>query len=261
MDYLLVGLVALAASGLTFFSGFGLGTLLMPAFALLMPLPAAIAATAVVHLLNNLFKLLLVGRAANRAIVFRFGLPAAAAAFAGAGALVLFAGLAPIATYQLFGTVVEVTPVKLVIGCLVILFASLELIPAFAALALPPRYLVIGGLLSGFFGGLSGNQGALRSAFLIKSGLDKHAFVATGVVCAVVVDIVRLSVYGASSPQTGFLALAGPNAGLVMIAVLCAFTGAFFGARLLDKVTLRFVRLFVAAAMMVIGAGLAAGLV
>jgi len=261
MDFLLVALVALVASGLTFFSGFGLGTLLMPAFALLMPLPEAIAATAVVHLMNNVFKLFLVGQSANRAIVFRFGVPAAIAAFAGAGALVLFAGLPPVTTYLLFGNVVEVTPVKLVIGSLVVLFASLELVPAYAAFAVPSRYLAFGGLLSGFFGGLSGNQGAFRSAFLIKAGLDKRAFIATGVVCAVVVDLVRLSVYGASTPRTGFLALAGPDAALVATAVLCAFAGAFAGARLLDKVTLRFVRLFVATAMMVVGAGLAAGLV
>jgi hypothetical protein len=35
MAYLVISLVALLASGLTFFSGFGLGTLLLPAFALL----------------------------------------------------------------------------------------------------------------------------------------------------------------------------------------------------------------------------------
>jgi hypothetical protein len=35
-------------SGLTLFSGFGLGTVLMPAFAVFFPVPTAIAATAVV---------------------------------------------------------------------------------------------------------------------------------------------------------------------------------------------------------------------
>ena len=50
----LVLLVALAASLLSFFSGFGLGTLLLPAFAVVAPLDVAVAATAVVHLANNL---------------------------------------------------------------------------------------------------------------------------------------------------------------------------------------------------------------
>ena len=57
MDILVVALVAFFASSLTLFSGFGLGTILMPAFALMMPVEVAIAATAVVHLANNLFKL------------------------------------------------------------------------------------------------------------------------------------------------------------------------------------------------------------
>jgi len=54
MDYALVLVVSLVAAGVTLFSGFGLGTVLMPAFALVFPLPVAAAATAVVHLANNL---------------------------------------------------------------------------------------------------------------------------------------------------------------------------------------------------------------
>lgn len=42
---------------------------------------------------------------------------------------------------------------------------------------------------------------------------------------------------------------------------LAAFLGAYVGKRLLKKVTLRFVELTVATAMVLIGGGLAAGLV
>ena len=49
MDYLLVAAVALCVSGLTMYSGFGLGTLLMPVFALFFPIEVAVAATAIVH--------------------------------------------------------------------------------------------------------------------------------------------------------------------------------------------------------------------
>ncbi len=198
MEYLFVSLTALAVSGLTLFSGFGLGTLLMPAFAVFFPVPTAIAATAVVHLANNLFKLGLVGKHADWRVVMRFSLPAALAAIVGASVLISFAGLAPLANYELFGRDFFVTPVKLAIGIIIVSFAVLELSRAFATLAIPPSFLPLGGLLSGFFGGLSGNQGALRSAFLIRSGLSKKAFVATGVVSAVIVDSVRLTVYGLS---------------------------------------------------------------
>jgi hypothetical protein len=160
LDYALIAATAFAISGLTLFSGFGLGTVLMPAFALFFPVPVAIAATAVVHLANNLFKLALVGRQADWSVVARFSLPAAGAAILGASALVMFAGLPVLATYEFLGREHEVTVLNIVIGVLIVAFALLELSPAFAALAFPPRYLVLGGLISGFFGGLSGNQGA-----------------------------------------------------------------------------------------------------
>ena len=83
MEYLVVAVVALLASTLTFFSGFGLGTLLLPAFALFFPVEQAIAMTAVVHLLNALFKALLIGRHADRGVVLRFGLPAIGAPVSG----------------------------------------------------------------------------------------------------------------------------------------------------------------------------------
>ena len=74
MDFVIIGLVAFIASGLTLYSGFGLGTVLLPAFALFFPAPAAVAATGVVHLLNNLFKGGLVGRQAHAPTLLRFGL-------------------------------------------------------------------------------------------------------------------------------------------------------------------------------------------
>ncbi len=261
MDYAVIALTAIIVSGLTLFSGFGLGTLLMPAFALFIPLPAAIAATAIVHLANNLFKLGLLGKAAEWRVAWRFGLPAAFAAVFGAGALVLFSELPVLARYELSGRAFEVVPIKLVIGVLIVCFAILELSTRFQQLSIPSKYLIPGGLLSGFFGGLSGNQGALRSAFLIKSGLDKEAFVATGVVSAVMVDTVRLTVYGLSFVTVGFAAVSAHVTGLMVTAAIAAFTGAFLGRRLLHKVTMTFVRFVVAASMIAIGSGLAIGLI
>lgn len=260
LSHLLIAATALIASGLTLFSGFGLGTILMPAFALFFPVTVAVSATAIVHLANNLFKLALVGRQADWGVVLRFAAPAAVAAIAGAWLLGLLTGMPPVARYVFFGQPREVHAVKLVIGILIVVFALLELSPRFAELAFPPRFLVLGGLLSGFFGGLSGNQGAFRSAFLLKAGLGKEAFVATGVVTAVIVDMVRLTVYGVSFHATSFAAIGSEVAGVVGTAILAAFLGAYLGARLLRKVTLRFVQVLVAAMMTVIGLGLASGL-
>ena len=126
MEYLIISAVAFIMSGLTLFSGFGLGTVLMPTFALFLPVPVAVAATAVVHLANNCFKLILVGRRANWTVVGRFSVPAAGAAFVGASLLALFAGLPPLARYSLGERKFQVTAVKTVIGALIVLFAWVE---------------------------------------------------------------------------------------------------------------------------------------
>ncbi|MDT8450661.1 MAG: TSUP family transporter [Wenzhouxiangellaceae bacterium] len=257
-ELVLIGATALLASGLTLFSGFGLGTLLMPVFALFFPVPVAIAATAVVHLANNLFKLALLARLADWRVVLRFGGPAALAAVAGASTLALIDQMPAIARWSLGGAEFAVTPVKAVIGLLIVGFALFELSPASDRLAFRDRWMPLGGVLSGYFGGLSGNQGALRSAFLIKSGLGRDGFVATSAVCAAIVDVVRLSVYGAGLLAIGFGA-SGVPAATVVVACLCAFAGAWGGRRLLTKVTLRGVRLTVATMMLAIGSGLIAG--
>lgn len=260
MEYIVVCLVAVLVSALTLFSGFGLGTVLMPAFALFFSVPIAIAATAVVHLANNIFKVFLVGRKADWAVVLRFAIPGAIAAFIGAALLNLFAHLTPLYTYQLFGREHDITVIKLVIGILIIGFALFELLPRFRRLSFDRKYLPLGGLLSGFFGGLSGNQGALRSAFLIKTGMEKEAFIGTGTVSAVIVDVARMLVYGLSFYTSQVEDLAGTWA-LVLAATLAAFLGAFVGKRMLKKITLGVIQLIVGIMLIMIGLGMTSGLI
>jgi uncharacterized membrane protein YfcA len=141
MSYVIICTVALLVSGLTLFSGFGLGTLLMPAFALFFPIEVAIAATAIVHLANNIFKVALVGRNADFGIVLKFALPAAFSAMIGALMLNYIAAVQPIAEYALGGRTCAITPVKLVIAVLIMLFAVLEFIPSFEKLSFDPKYI------------------------------------------------------------------------------------------------------------------------
>lgn len=253
---LIIMTVAFAASLLTFYSGFGLGTLLMPVVALFFPLELAVAMTAVVHLLNNLFKVLLVGSKARLEVVLYFGLPALLAAFAGAWLLLLLADLPGWLSYEAFGRQFEISALKLLLGFIIFSFALLELSPRFAALSVAPKFLPLGGLLSGFFGGLSGHQGALRSMFLIKAGLDKESYVASAVLIAVLVDLSRLSIYG-----TTFLAEA-ESLDWTLIAATClsAFAGAWLGRKLLQKITIHFVQLVVSVLLVLVALGLMSGL-
>jgi uncharacterized protein len=256
MSYLVVCAVALLASVLTFFSGFGLGTLLMPAFALFFAIEKAVALTAVVHFLNGVFKLTLVWRHIDRTAVVRFGVPAIAGAFAGAWVLVWLSGGGVLRSYTLFGRTVELVPAKLVVGLLLLFFACAELLPWFRRISFAPKYQPLGGVLSGFFGGLAGMQGALRSAFLIKAGLAKEAYVATGAAIAFLIDVSRLSVYSRSIVERR----TELDYGLLAAAVVAALLGSVLGNHYLPKATMRGMQVIVAVMLFAVALGLISGL-
>ncbi len=257
MEYAVVCLVALVASGLTLFSGFGLGTLLLPALALFFPISTAVALTALVHLANNLFKLGLVGPRADRRLVVRFGLPGLVFAFAGALLLGHLAELAPLAEYGVGGQTHQVRPIGVVVGALMVVLAMMEVLPRFERMSIPPAWLPLGGALSGFIGGISGLQGALRSAFLLrfKEALSKESFIATNVVISVLVDLARIAIYGTTFSWSS----ADENLPLVAAATLSAFIGAYLGTKLMRKITMRAVQRTVAAMLVLLGTGVALG--
>jgi len=221
------------------------------------PVDLAIGLTGIVHFFNNVFKLILVGKNADKAVLIRFGVPAVIAAIIGSWLLINISDTEPLFSYQMFGKTFDVFPVKFIISILLIIFASIDLIPYFNKLQFGKDKLPIGGALSGFFGGLSGNQGALRSAFLIKAGLSKEAFIGTAVVVSTFVDFTRLSVYATRFTKAGL----DENLTLVICATLAGIAGAFIGNKLLKKVTLHFLQVTVAIMLIIISVALGAGLI
>ncbi len=239
MSFVIVAVAALLASCLTMFSGFGLGTLLLPVFALFFSVELAVAATAVVHGANNVLKAALLGKLADLKIVMRFGIPAIIAAFGGVYVLKLLSGMPELVNYSVFGKQAVVTPVKLAMAVLMTMFALLELHPRFKKLEIDQRYLPIGGVLSGFFGGLSGHQGALRSAFLAKVGISPRAFVGTNAVIGLLVDLVRISAYATVLLGSElFDSNRNKEVALVATGILAAFAGVIIGKRVLHKITM-----------------------
>ena len=175
MDIIIISLTALLTSLMTFFTGFGLGTILTPVFAIFFPIDIAIALTGIVHLLNNIFKLGLVGKEVNKKVALKFGVPAIIFAFIGAELMIRLSDLQPMSSYFLFNTELFIYPIKIIVAILMIVFAMMEIIPALKNIQFDANKLYIGGALSGFFGGLSGHQGAFRSAFFVKSRIIQRS--------------------------------------------------------------------------------------
>jgi hypothetical protein len=113
--------------------------------------------------------------------------------------------------------------------------------------------------LSGFFGGLSGHQGALRSAFLIKCDLTKEAFIATGIAISCAVDMVRVFIY--SSASIDRLANDTEMHKILALSVMAAFAGAFLGNRLLKRTTIEFIQKVLVVVLVVFGLLIASGVI
>lgn len=128
--------------------------------------------------------------------------------------------------------------------------------------AFSSKYISLGGALSGFFGGLSGHQGTLRSAFLIRSGLSKEGFIGTAVICAVVVDVVRLIMYGQTIVIGQWRHIANEGVlGLVLAGSACAVVGSLVGVRFIKKITMDTVHWIVGVLLLLVAIGLGVGLI
>jgi uncharacterized protein len=262
MEFAIVIFVTLLVSGLTLYSGFGLGTLLMPVFALFFPIEVAVASTAVVHAANSIFKVAAVGRHSDRSIVFRFGIPSVIAAFIGAYALGHISHYEKLAAYRLGTHMAEITPVKLIMGVLILLFSLFEILPVLRKLGFNRRYMAVGGILSGFFGGFSGHQGALRSAFLVKIGISPEAFIGTNAIIGLLVDIARIATYAFVFLTAGTGKPVFTNQfPLIAAGIIASLFGVMLGKHFLQKVTMSFVQTLTGIMLLIIAIALGLGII
>jgi uncharacterized membrane protein YfcA len=232
MQDLWIYVVTFFASLLTLITGFGLGTILTPVFALFYDIKLAILLVAIVHFLNNALKLILFRRHVDVGIIKRFGILSIIGAVLGAW-------------LQLY---VDSTELKVVLGVLLIILGAAEFLPKSIHFRLPQSIDVIGGFLSGLLGGLVGNQGAIRSAYLLNYIIPKEAFIATATVIAIFIDGTRIPMY--ITMQREFLDLFSWN---ILIVILIAFLGTMVGKRFLLTFSTAAFKKVVAGAVMVMG--------
>lgn len=273
MDLVIVAIAVVFASGLTFFSGFGLGTIMLPVFSLFFDVSIAVGATAIVHLANNIFKFALVSKHIHVPTLLRFGIPAMI--FGAIGGLLLkqIDGLPVLYTYELADGTFEITTIKVVIGVLMIFFAIFDLSPRLSDIKVQPKHLPIGGMLSGFFGGVSGHQGAFRATFLTKAGLSKEQFIGTSNSVSLAVDLARLIAYflpftfltskgvdhGQSQMQFREAIINGQT--LLIVGIVFAFLGTFLGKQLVKKTTIKGIQRTVGVLLILMGILMGTGLI
>ena len=215
---LLLCAAALVVAALVVASGFGLGTALTPLFLLTYDIKTAVFLVAIVHFTNNLFRLALFWKQIDAGVVRRFGLLSVVGAVAGS-----------LLQEQAASPWLEIG-----LGALLIILGGVEFLPGERGWRLPRRFDQAGGLLSGLLGGLLGNQGALRSGYLLNYSLSKEAFIASGTAIACLIDASRIPVYAVQYGKE--LSPAWPYLAAVIAA---SFVGTLIGKGLIKRLPQR----------------------
>ncbi len=158
--------------------GFGIGSLLTPLLALRVGMPIAIAAIAVPHAAATAFRFWRLRTAVDWSVVRGFGVLSAIGGLAGALLYTRLGGRA--LTLALAG---------------LLILTGISGLTGIMTRWNPSRVAGLLGAVSGFFGGLAGNQGGVRSAALLSFRLPPTAFVATATATGLLVDLARAPVY------------------------------------------------------------------
>lgn len=235
---LLVVIVALIAGAIASVAGFGIGSLLTPLVGLQLDIRVAIAIVSIPHLIATAIRYWMLHKHVDWRVLGSFGLTSAAGGLAGAylGAFIT----SPILTA--------------VLGVLLV-FAGLSGLTGWARRMRFSGWTAwVAGAISGFFGGLVGNQGGIRSAALFGFDLPKQAFVATATAVALLVDGARMPVYFFT--QWRDIAAAWPY---VVAATVGVVAGTLVGERLLRRIPEATFRTVVSGIILVLGAALLIG--
>ena len=172
-------LASCAAAALTVPAGFGLSTMLTPVVLMLMGPHEAVAVVAVVHGAHNAGKSWTLWENIDFKAFRHYGIWLILGAILGA----------------IFQNEIPQKPLLATIGIFLIILPLLTLSSSWKDYRLPEANDRIGGFGSGFMGGLSGHQGALRAMFLTSRLSDKMTYAATAGIFALCVDLSRIPVY------------------------------------------------------------------
>ena len=178
-EILLVSLGAFLAAALTVPAGFGLSTILTPLVLFLLPVHEAVAVVAIVHCAHNAGKYIALKDAVDFNAFRRYGIWLVGGSVIGA----------------LLQNQVPNDPLLLLVGIFLVVLPVLTISEKWTGYRIPEANDRLGGFGSGFMGGLSGHQGALRAMFLTTRLPDKMAYAATASVLALCVDLSRIPVY------------------------------------------------------------------
>jgi uncharacterized membrane protein YfcA len=179
MDIIYIALLTLVSGTIGTMTGFGTSTIMLPILVMFMPPIEAIFLVSIIHWFGNLWRIMLFKSGLNLKLFALFGISGLVASYAGASLSLKIDG----------SFLLRLLGIFLAIYSLSLIFKSHLKITAGTKTAL------FGGTLSGFFAGIFGIGGAIRSAFLLVFDLPKAVYIATAAAIGLLVDSTRVITY------------------------------------------------------------------
>lgn len=232
MDILSIALLTLFASMVGTITGFGTSTIMIPVLAVFLPPMEAIFLVSIIHWFGNLWKVTLFKSGFNFKLFALFGISGLLASYFGATV-----------SLQL-----DTQILLRLLGIFLAIYSLSLIIKTDLAIKPSTSMALFGGTLSGFFAGLFGIGGAIRSAFLLLFNLPKAVYIATAGAIGLLVDSTRIITYligGTTMPDRLWLSL--------LIFIPISFIGAELAKKVLHKIPQKQFRIVLAMALFILG--------
>jgi hypothetical protein len=231
MELVYLTALTLIASMIGTMTGFGTSTIMVPVLSWFLPLPLVLLFVGVIHWFGDIWKMLFFKKGFNWLLILLFGIPGIIASF--------WAARLPLALPEAW--------LQRSLGLFLVLYVAFLWFKPTWKMKPATSNALLGGTLSGFFSGVFGVGGAVRSTFLSAFDLPKPVFLFTSGMIGFMIDSSRVTQYLISGIRLDGLLLA--LTGCIPASLL----GAYLAKKLVDKMPRQSFRLFIALALFVVG--------
>jgi hypothetical protein len=232
MEIVYIALLTILASGIGTITGFGTSTILIPILLFYLPLPETLLVVGVIHFSGDVWKMILFRKGFEWKLVLTFGITGIITSYI--GATIVFSA-SPESLLRILG------------GFMLTYVIFLLFKPGFKV---PKKNMtaIIGGGISGFFAGIFGVGGAIRTLFLSTFNLPKAVFIATTGAIAFLIDSTRITTYLINGVKLDDLNLWG-----FLVFIPASFAGTALAKKVVDKIPQKWFRMVVALFLLVMG--------
>lgn len=232
MDIFLIAVLTLIASMVGTITGFGTSTIMIPVLAIFLPPVEAIFFVSIIHWFGNVWKVTLFKSGFNMRLFALFGISGLAASYAGA----------------MLTLSIEQPLLLRLLGVFLVIYSLSLIIKTNIKIKADTKAALLGGSLSGFFAGMFGIGGTIRSAFLLLFDLKKAVYIATAGAIGLLVDSTRIVTYFLGGTRMDQKLSWG-----LLLFIPVSFLGAEIAKKIIDKIPQEKFRTVLACGLLLIG--------